>query len=150
MLSLHDAECLGPAGQLLLGRAYRDLGLLDQVAEVYQAALPRMRGSLAQEMAYRLAEALEEGNHHDAAVRHWTVLADNGKGNWHRLARFRLAQLAFEAGQMQLCLEHCRKLLREPEVKELPAILRLMGRAFEAQGHPTLAARCFAGQLPDE
>jgi len=150
MLLLHDPTPLGSAGQLVLGRAYHDLGMVDQTARLYQAILPGLHGPVAAEMAYNLADALEQSEHHDDAVRAWTSLATSGTSHWHRLARFRLAELAFDRGQTAVCLDHCRQLLRAPELNELPTILRLMGRAYEAQGKHTEAARCFAGELPEE
>lgn len=149
MLSLHDPSTLGSAGPLLLGRAYRELGLLDRMAAVYQAALPKITGPRADEMAYSIADALDQSDQHDRAVQGWTALAKTGDGKWNRLAKFRLAQAAFETAQQGVCLDYCRELLRQPDLSELPTILRLMGRAYSAQGKYAEASRCFAGELPD-
>ena len=62
----------------------------------------------------------------------------------------RLAEIALQEERAQDCLDWCRKLLKQQHQADVPAVLKLMGQAFEQLGNHRQAARCYAGQLPAE
>jgi TolA-binding protein len=141
---------LGPTGILLIGHAYREVGLGDKMADLYQKALQEgIPAALKPEMSYDIAEhALSTGDVR-AAIHGFTDLASHGSGKWNRFARLRLAEIALDDGRPEDCLESCRALLDPRDEKDAAIVLKLMGRAFEQAGIHQKAAVCFAGQIPE-
>jgi tetratricopeptide (TPR) repeat protein len=149
LLLLRDDVDLEPLGSLLMGEAYSQLGMTDQMVAVYEKALPGVRGPLAAQMAYALAEyGVAQDNRERARQLYETVItAQNSK--WTPRAQQRLAEMALQDKQLAKCLDLCRELLLNQDKVTRSSALQLMGRAFEQRGDHRQAARCFAGQTPE-
>lgn len=145
-LAAQESRVLGVVGKLLIGQAYREMGMNDQMIQVYEKALPEARGPLAAEMAFTLAEGLLADNKHEEGVRRLTQLADSKDPAWAARARFLLAQIALDASQPQDCLHWCRDLLKDQEHIDIKAVLKLMGHAHEQRGDHARAAQFFQGR----
>jgi tetratricopeptide (TPR) repeat protein len=92
LLAVHDDMLLGPAGLALMGHAYRDLGMPDEMVRMYRKALPHLRGPLAAELSLALAEAYWAADKRGAAVDLYQKLASAGLDAGARRARLRLAE----------------------------------------------------------
>ncbi len=148
VLSVPQPADLGSLGALLVGRAYQELGLIDPMTAVYEKALPQARGPVAEEMSYALAEGRWSAGQTDEAKKLLLALATRGDGRWSRAAKLRLAQLTLQDNRPEEALWWCRQLLPAQPPEQLPALLQLMGRAFERLGDYEQAARCFRGDKP--
>jgi hypothetical protein len=144
---------LGPVGTLLLGHGYQALNMTGRAAEIYETALPKLEGPLAEEMTYRLAayklETFPEGKERLPAVKMLDALAALPGSRWAAPAQFYLAQVALQESRPRECIQRCQRLLREPSSVARPAVLRLMGQGFREMGEYRLAAECFAGKEPN-
>jgi hypothetical protein len=58
ILAFREPAVLGPAGALLIGRAYGDLGMAEEMAATYETALRTLDCPLSQELTADLAEHL--------------------------------------------------------------------------------------------
>ncbi len=139
-----QADWLGAAGRMLIGRAYQRLNLFDQAAEAFQLALHgEVSEPLASEIKLALAECFFATGDPTQAQ---TWLADVRRkhpGPPAVNAGLRLAQWELAQGHRAECLAICRELW-QPDA-ELAPVLRLMGEAHALAGHDELAAECFAG-----
>ncbi len=155
LLTVRGDPLLGPTGLVLMGQAYRELGMQEEMVRVYEKALPDLRGPLASELSLSLAEAwYGRGNSaptadkREAAVNLYKKLAAGGPASEARRARLRLAEIALQEKKPQDCLKSCRELLQEKFGADVPAVLRLMADAYEQTGDRDKAIRCLSGQLP--
>jgi tetratricopeptide (TPR) repeat protein len=149
LLLLREGAALVPGGEVLVGRAYRDLGMGDRMAAIYEKALASARGPLAGEMTCALAEYLASVGRRADAKRWLTPLAESDQGAWTVQARLQLAEIALKEKRPADSLTWCRKLLAGQGKADVPATLKVMGQAFELAGEHRQAARCYAGMLPD-
>jgi tetratricopeptide (TPR) repeat protein len=141
---------LGPVGVLLRGRAYRELGLGEQMAALYEAALSQpSRGPFAAEMTYDMAEFLYGAGRPDDALAYYKELIDHPDAKWANRSRGRLAEIAFDEQRFGDAIARCRELLGTADPLHAAETLKLMGRAYEQLGDHQRAAVCFAGQRPD-
>ena len=62
-------------------------------------------------------------------------------------AAMRLAEVALDEQQPELCLELCHAMQQHEGVSRND-LLKVAGRAYELSGQPVLAAQCYAGQWP--
>jgi hypothetical protein len=144
-----DAAALGPGGTFLAGRVYRDLGLVERTAALFDAASLTTRGPLAQRMTFDVAEWYDLLDRADAArQRYLAVAATDPKGLGPK-AELRLAELALRERKVDECLRRCRALLGRAEA-ERAAVLAVMGRGYELKRNYSAAADCFAGRVPAE
>jgi tetratricopeptide (TPR) repeat protein len=148
ILSRGEAAELGTLGVLLVGRAYQELGMIDQMTTVYEQALRQARGPLAEEMSFALAGAWESAGKVAEAKKLLLALAVQGDSRWVRAAKLRLAELTLKEKRPNETLSWGRQLLLVQPLDQLPALLELMGRAFEQLGDYEQAARCFRGEKP--
>ncbi len=143
-----DSEWLGQTGQLLIGRADRELGFDDQMADLYSHQLSiGMTESIESEMTYSLAAYELANGRVEAACALWTKLTLATSNRWANQARLRLAEVALTEGRANDSLEICEQIHSSDGITR-GEIQKLMGRAFEQLGEDVLAARCYAGQLP--
>lgn len=150
LLEVRDDAGLGPFGQHLIARAYYDLKMFDQAAQVCEKNLARMQGAWANEMLFLLAEANMGRLKLAEATKLFTDLSAKDKSRWAAPAQLKLAQMALGENRAQDCLEACQKLWAEqPPGVDRSAILQVMGEAFERLGDLPQAARCYAGQPPE-
>lgn len=145
-----EDRVLGPAGALLVGRAYRDLGQTNEMVIVYRKLLPTLKGPLAEEMAYAVAEEYLARDRRDSAAQLYAVLARGEGSKLAGTAKLRLAEIALQEKKPTDALALCRKLIDEKQPVNRTALLSLMGQAYEMAGDHRRAARCFAGEVPEE
>jgi len=69
LMAAPDDTVLGPVGMLLMGQAYGEIGLVDQMVRCYENALPKAKGALAAETAWILADTLNTNGRRSAAVK---------------------------------------------------------------------------------
>jgi tetratricopeptide (TPR) repeat protein len=150
LLNLPGETPLGNPGTLLIGQAYRDLGMTARMVAVYEKAQPRLKGAIASEIAFALADTLRERNRHDEAGQCFLALTKADHGPWSAQAQLRLAAMALQDRRADECLSWCKKLLesKTPAV-EKNAILALVGRAYESKGDSARAAMAFSGKVPE-
>lgn len=144
-----DVSAIGPGGTLLAGRVYRDLGLADRTAALYDAASVATRGPLAARMTFEVAEwydLLDRRN--DARQRYLAVAVIDPKG-YGPSAELKLAEMALRELKADECVRRCRALLAR-DGADKAAILAVMGKGYELARNHRAAAACFAGRVPTE
>jgi len=149
LLLVRENQYLEPVGSLLLGEAYSQLGMMEQMAAVYEKALPGVRGPLAAQMTYALGEYYVTQENRERARQMFKNAVAVGTPKWTPRAQTRLAEMALRDKQLDACLSICEELLINPDPAQKATTLKLMGRAFELRGNHRQAARCFAGLLPE-
>jgi tetratricopeptide (TPR) repeat protein len=148
ILAFRQPTILGPAGALLIGRAYRDLGMVEEMAATYETALQKVDCPLALEMTADLADYLyRTGRRGEARPRYEALASQSSKHAFH--AELRLAEIALQEHHLDDCLQRCRKLLREHPAADLTPVLQVMGKAFAQKGDYEKSAQCFAGKVPE-
>ncbi len=140
---------LGAVGTLLIGHAYRDLDQPDGMIDVYTKALPNLKGAIADEMAYEVAEDLYKHDKRTEARKLYQPLSKTEGGRWAAASRLRLAEIALLDDRPQEALQACRKLLDDKQPVKRETVLLLMGQAYEKAGEYRKAADCFKGQVPE-
>ncbi|MBS0201934.1 MAG: hypothetical protein JSS49_03480 [Planctomycetes bacterium] len=142
-----DSDWLGLPGQFLLGQAMNDVGLEDQMVELYSRLLNQgVARVMEQQMKLALADYWHDHDQIDAAKTTWASLYAQD-GIVARTAGMRLAELALEQHLPGQCLELCRA-LQKCEDTPREELLKLAGRAYEQADLPLLAAQCYAGKWP--
>jgi tetratricopeptide (TPR) repeat protein len=140
---------LGAVGALLIGHAYRDLDQPGGMIATYTRALPALKGAVADEMAYEVAEDLYRHEKRTEARKLYLPLSKAEGGRWAAPARLRLAEIALLDDRPQEALQACRKLLEDKQPVKRETVLLLMGQAYERAGEYRKAADCFKGQVPE-
>lgn len=144
-----DVSALGPGGTLLAGQVYRELGLPDRTAALYDAASVATRGPLSARMTFEAAEwydLLDRRN--DARQRYLAVAVIDPKG-YGPSAELKLAEMALRERKADECVRRCRALLAR-EGTDRAAVLAVMGKGYELTRNYRAAADCFAGRVPTE
>jgi hypothetical protein len=149
LLAVREEPFLGSSGRLLIGQGFREIGMLEQMAEVYENALKTARGPVAEEMAYELADYLRSVGKIEPARATFLALADSKDSKWAPRAKLRLAEQALASKAPQDCLRWCQELLDQPGDLPIAVILQVMGRAYEQSGDHRMAANCFSGRAPE-
>lgn len=149
LLTVPDDPLLGPEGLALMGQAYRELGMHQEMTRFYQKALKRLHGPLASKLTLELAEEHWAADKHEAALPLYQKLIAEGSANEGKRAHLRLAEIALVQKKPQDCLKSCRELLQEKSGVGVPAVLRLMAQAYQQSGEHDKAIRCLSGQLPE-
>ncbi len=148
LLTVQDDPLLGPEGLALMGQAYRELGMQEEMMRVYRKALKRLHGPLASRLTLELAEECWAADKTEMALPLYQKLIANAVSNEAKRAHLRLAEIALAEKKPQDCLKSCRELLQVKSGVDVPAVLRLMARAYEQTGEHDKAIRCLSGQLP--
>jgi tetratricopeptide (TPR) repeat protein len=148
LLMAHGDPVLGPSSLVLMGQAYQEMGMHEEMVRVYEKALPSLHGPLASELALALADAYSTLDRRDAAVKMYRRVIEGGVSRGARRARLRLAEIALSEKKPQECLKSCRELLQEQAGVDVPVVLRLMAGAYEQLGERDKAIRCLRGELP--
>ncbi len=139
-----DAPWLGDCGRTLIGRAYREVDLGEQMAEVYSRALANsVREPFASEMKLSLGEYLLSVGDEQQGLALLTDVREAQHSPWPDKAALRMAQWELSQHREQDCLSICHELLRRDS--DRAAVLRLMGTAYERSGNLAKAAECYAG-----
>lgn len=145
LLAMPESKILGPVGVLLQGMAYREIGLGERMAAIYQPLLSH-KGPVVDEMICVLG-SYQHTLANDTEARRLLAPVAQGDGRWAAEARLILADIDLQDNRAAECLQACAALLDKALV-DRSAVLRLMGKAFAQTGDHARAARCFAGQRP--
>lgn len=149
LLALPSTATIGEGGELLMARAYLDLGADESAARICTQALSRIKGPLAEELTFALADIRYREHRQGQAAEMFTALASTAGSPWASPARFRLAEIALADDRADDCLFLCSQLLREDPGFDRVVLFPVMGRAYEKMGKHVLAAKCFAGLPPE-
>jgi tetratricopeptide (TPR) repeat protein len=149
LLAIGEGRLLGPAGFLLAGQAYREIGRYDRAAGLYDAAVELVRGPLAVRMTFEAAERYDQLDLRVEARKRYTVVAAVDQETWGLKAELRLADLAIRDRHGEECIRRCRALIGRKGI-DSAEVLALMGRGYEFLKQYRLAAECFAGRVPLE
>lgn len=151
LVGLKTGATLPAAGVLLVGDAYAELGLDEQMATTLEQALKRgVSKPIAHEISCELAEFSHLAGRQEEAVKRLSVVFTSASPAKARQAGLRIAEINLANNRIDECLRICRKMLADTDKEDAATILRLMGKAFEQAGDHPRAAQCFAGRLPAE
>ena len=151
--SLHHVsptDFFGSFGYLVVGRAFEATGLLQQMADVYEAALAAdLPIWIKNETQLALAEHRIEIGDYQPAQQLLAKLVDSPRTDLSVRASIDLARIDLMQNREDRCLSAGQRLLkRELAESEKTAVLLLMGRAHQVRSEHYEAALCFAGMVP--
>ncbi|QDU40214.1 photosystem I assembly protein Ycf3 [Maioricimonas rarisocia] len=145
------AAMFGGHWWILVGEAFRDVGMAVEEVSLYEHCVrTTYRFPLRDQILLILAERrLQQGNSIDTKQLLEALSTDSLLDASH-VAEIMLAEVAFSAGDPQLTIDRCGMLLDRDNLPEAvrPQVLRLMGRAYQAQGDHQSAIYCFSGLVP--
>ncbi|MFG0333792.1 MAG: tetratricopeptide repeat protein [Maioricimonas sp. JB049] len=145
------AAMFGGHWWILVGEAFRDVGMAFEEVSLYERCVrTTYRFPLRDQILLTLAQRrLQQGDSVDTKQLLKALSTDSLLGASH-IADIMLAEVAFSAGDPQLTIERCGLLLDRENLPESvrPQVLRLMGRAYQAQGDHQSAIYCFSGLVP--
>lgn len=138
---------LGPAGVLVAGRVWTEIGETKKAVELYDSTGTDFRGPLRIQILFASAEGWRSmGRLSEARQRYLTVAAVDDR-ELGLDAELRLAEMAVNEGQGAEGLKRAYRVWKSREIESEP-LLRIMGRGFEQIGDPLSAAMCFSGRVP--
>ena len=146
ILVMREAEILGISGEYLVGQAYAELGLADQMAAAYTKSLTHAHGPLALRMALALGDYRVKLGQYPEARKHFNGVAINSSRKFATLGMLGLAGVDLLEKKFDDCIETCHLVLEEDKASDVRSVLLLMGRAFEQKGDYRRAALSFAGK----
>jgi len=150
-LNLSGKNILGPVGVLLVGHAYRELGLNDAMARQFQQALPQLRGAIAEEMAYYLADAWYLDGKRTESIKLLVALATTEGGVWRSQAQLRLAEIALGEQRPEEAIYWSRAAAEAASPLHIRKnSLLISGNAYLSMGKTFESISCFQGVLPEE
>jgi len=145
------ASMFGGHWWILVGEAFRDVGMAFEEVSLYERCIrTTYRFPLRDQLLLTLAERrLQQGDEVDTKQLLEALSTDNLLDATH-VAEVMLAEIAYSAGDPQMTIERCGLLLQRENLPESvrPQVLRLMGRAYQAQGDHRSAIYCFSGLVP--
>ncbi len=146
------AKFFGNYGYSLLGEAYSELQLEGPATEVYEKALKQgVSGFLGDQVTFELAALRLQRGEIDKARTLLNKLKAGPRQKWAVRSRLQLAEISYQAGKDDECLDACRQLLADTSHRvNKPSVLRIMGRVYERQGNHEKAAMCFGGLIPTD
>lgn len=136
----------GSVGTALIGQAWSGLGLSAQAATLYEKTLPNVRSPwLKTQILHGLVDyhltVRNEKRVQQLLLELRKITEDDFK------VEIALAEQSVRLGRSDIALKQCRALLDNPD-SDKPAVLTVMGEAYERSGDFRNAALCFAGMLP--
>lgn len=144
-----DGETFGPAGTLLAGRIYAEIGRHEEMIRVYDGVVETAHARLAAEMTFSVADRMSRvADVESARMRLLAVSAGDPNGYGPR-AELRLAEMAAEEGLGDECIRRARAVLGRQGL-DRNDVLRTLGRGYELVRDHRRAAECFAGRTPDD
>src|SRR5262249_40409748 len=144
-----DDPLLGPSLIVLRGQALQELGMAEAMLKLFERARNKVRGRLAFELSYHLAEAYFAAEQREKAAPLYEKLATSRDWTRRTQCRLRLAEMALRNDKYTDCLKWCREALQEREGLDIGAVLKLMAKAYEQTGARDKAIRCLSGELPE-
>ncbi|MDA1012926.1 MAG: tetratricopeptide repeat protein [Planctomycetota bacterium] len=154
-----DLDWMGTAGILLIGKAYRHLGLESEMVAVYekhigQAALNELTAEMTLLTAianYHTAKRSRDHAEVESAFRQFDRIGAQNVNRWSLRALQEMARLGLEdVGTTKYTLHACRAMLKldllDDQQKEA---LKWMGRAYETRKEYDKAILAFAGKISE-
>ena len=135
LIAMQDnADWMGQTGQLLIGRAFAELGFDDQTSMVYLRALKgHVTEAIRDEMTFALAELDTANGRTDSAKQLWEKMTQGTSIAWSNRARLRLAELALSEGAAEECLAYCEKITSDEGIQRRN-LYRTMGPRLRSVG----------------
>ncbi|MCA9150571.1 MAG: tetratricopeptide repeat protein, partial [Planctomycetales bacterium] len=140
----------GSVGYQLVGEAYQDLELVDQMAAVYTEGIERTKPhGLRGEMMFNVAQYLYDTGRWDQLEPWFKQFEAEGLLDGVRWTKLRRAEIAYKKGDFDDCMARCYDAMTiELQEADKKIVLTLMGNIFERQRDYYKAALCFAGMVP--
>lgn len=150
MAQVEPGEFFSAAGYLLVGQAFEEIGMPNQMSRVYTTALSELPDiPIRDRMKYLLAIHANASNNLEFGSKLLNELISDEGGIWGRKANFHLASVAYQRKDYADCIRRCADFLPLLEDNEEKVeALRLMGRAYQNQNMFYEAAICFSGSMP--
>jgi tetratricopeptide (TPR) repeat protein len=144
-----EASVFGAAGRYWAGQVWRALERPERMVHCYESQPLLGRNPWVVRMWNDVAEYYHQlGLITHSRQRDLALLAVDPDG-WGQRAALRLAEAAWQQGQVEECIRQAQRLRRaSPELQR--AALLLLGRAYERTHRHRQAAECFAGRWPNE
>lgn len=145
---LKTSDWLGQTGQMLIGRAFSELGFDSKMAEIYTHLLAQgATRAIEPELVFSLANYEYSTAQVESATKRWTALAVGDNVRWSNRARLRMAEVALAENRPKECVEVCQQIKTEEGIVHMD-LCRMLGRAYEKLGDNAMAVRCYAGNRP--
>ena len=140
----------GSMGYYLIGQAFTELELVDQMEAVYGEGIAATQPHvLRTKMMFDVANHIYESGRWSELDKWFTEFEANGTPEGIRWSRLRRAEIAYKSGRYDECLDRCYDaMLIELTDDDKRLILTLMGKIFERRSDYYKAALCFAGMVP--
>ncbi|MCA9176295.1 MAG: hypothetical protein KDB14_17535 [Planctomycetales bacterium] len=147
-------QFFGRYGAVIIGEAYAELGLYQEMSGAYEVALASgLTGATAQRMSLALARVQRaQGKLEDARAMLMEVAAGESAANdpSKMEALIGMAELEFQQRHNASCLSMCRELLAMSlDEATKHRVLRMMGQTYSRTGDFDRAALCFSGLTPN-
>ncbi len=136
------------ADDILLSRAYREVGLISRAIDYMEEAHQRVESSFWHDLVLLELAGLytDLGNLEKADDK----LSEMNNLNNYREALLLQAELDLELDRADNCILICRRIIQyELSEAETKTTLALLGKAYQKQGKHFAAATCFSGVLPN-
>ncbi|MBA2226579.1 MAG: tetratricopeptide repeat protein [Thermogemmata sp.] len=144
-----EASAFGAAGRFWAGQVWYALGQPDHMIRCYENQALRGRNPWVLRMWNAVADHYHRlGLIAQSRQRDLALLAVDPDG-WGQRAALRLAEAAWQQGQVEECIHYAQRLRRAAPELQRSALL-LLGRAYERANRHRQAAECFAGRWPIE
>ncbi len=143
----NHGRAFGPAGVYFVGRVYAELGLAQQMCDLYDTAINDARGPFALRMTFTAAARYDHLDMRKQARTRYAALAAADPDTFGAQSELRLAALDAREGNGAEAVRRCRSLLNRAGV-ERTEVLAVMGHGYELQKKFGHAAECFAGRVP--
>ncbi len=143
----NDGRAIGPAGVYFIGQVYAELGLTQQMSDLYDTATDSARGPFVLRMTFAAAEQYDSLDKRKQARTRYAALAAADPDEVGARAELRLAAIDARDGNGAEAVRRCRALMYRADI-ERAAVLAVMGHGYELQKKFGHAAECFAGRVP--
>lgn len=144
-----EASAFGAAGRYWAGQVWHALGQPGRMIHCYEHHPLRGRNPWVLRMCNAVANHYHQlGLIAQARQRDLFLLAVDPDG-WGQRAALRLAEAAWQQGQVEECIHYAQRLRRAPPELQRAALL-MLGQAYERTVRYRQAAECFAGRWPEQ
>ena len=148
LVAVADDGASDYADDILLSRAYREVGLISRAVDYMEEAHQRVESSFWHDLVLlELARLYKDlGNLEKADSK----LSEMNNLNNYREALLLQAELDLALERTDNCILICRRIIKyELSEAETKSTLSLLGKAYQKQGNHFAAATCFSGVVPD-
>ncbi|MEM7454252.1 MAG: hypothetical protein AAF456_07840 [Planctomycetota bacterium] len=144
-------EIEGFVDEMLIGRAFFEVGLTQQSGELFERALSRSDSDTWRErIAFELGMQRYRSGNEDEAAGIFSEIAAVSQDRQGVLAKMMLARIFLQRKEAEACLQICRDLWAGPlEDQDKGITLEIMGKAYQLLDQHHSAAVCFSGMVPE-